>query len=723
MTDRLFKNLNDKQIEAVKETEGYVRVIAGAGSGKTKALTSRYAYIVEGLGINSANILCVTFTNKAAQEMRKRVKVLIGENSDVSLITTYHGFCARVLREDINKIQYPKSFIIMDVEDQKTILREVFAELNLTSKDYTFKQALRYISKAKSSLNYLEFILESKHREAESDFERIFQKYLVKQQKNFALDFDDLLNYVLYIFTNNEDTLLKWQKRIHYIQVDETQDSSEKQFLLIEMLSRINKNLFIVGDPDQTIYEWRGAIPEILVDFDKQFTDATTIVMNQNYRSTPNILSLGNHIIKNNRIRVDKDMFTQNAQGVDVVHFHGENEFEESLWVANEIKDLLKQSEVKYSDIAILYRANHISRSIEQALIRENIPYTVFGGIRFFERKEIKDTLAYLRLVQFGDDFSFLRVINYPARGLGRKFIESVSKFAESNNTSLLLALQQNIEHQELNRKGAIDFLNQISEYKISEKEKSISDLVKEILDKSGLTNSYRADGDTDRLDNIKEFVNSIILLENQDGEKINLQDYLQEISLYTDMDLKDEHIEKVKLMTIHTSKGLEFPYVFLCGFTEGILPSAMSIQERKGRAVEEERRLTYVAITRAEKRFYMTESEGYNFNTGSNKYPSRFLFELNEAFYVRKGELKQEVINEAKESLKRESERDNKSLEVEFFEGDFVNHPAWRKGKIVEVNKEKAEYMIEFFEINKIKPINFDYKYLEKLDTEESAD
>ena len=275
MTDRLFKNLNDKQIEAVKETEGYVRVIAGAGSGKTKALTSRYAYIVEGLGINSANILCVTFTNKAAQEMRKRVKVLIGENSDVSLITTYHGFCARVLREDINKIQYPKSFIIMDVEDQKTILREVFAELNLTSKDYTFKQVLRYISKAKSSLNYLEFILESKHREVEDDFERIFQKYLVKQQKNFALDFDDLLNYVLYIFTNNEDTLLKWQNRIHYIQVDETQDSSEKQFLLIEMLSRINKNLFIVGDPDQTIYEWRGAIPEILVDFDKQFTDAT----------------------------------------------------------------------------------------------------------------------------------------------------------------------------------------------------------------------------------------------------------------------------------------------------------------------------------------------------------------------------------------------------------------------------------------------------------------
>lgn len=717
MIDKLLKNLNERQIEAVKATEGYVRVIAGAGSGKTKALTSRYAYIVEGLGINSSNILCVTFTNKAAGEMKKRVKALIGANSDVSLIATYHGFCVRVLREDINKIQYPKSFIIMDVEDQKTILREVFSELNLTSKDFTFKQILRHISYVKGTWSYLEYILEGKKGKAESDLEKIFQCYLEKKQRNFALDFDDLLNYTLYIFLNNEETLIKWQKRIHYIQVDEAQDSSEKQFLLVEMLSRINQNLFIVGDPDQTIYEWRGAKPEILVDFDKQFTDVTTIIMNQNYRSTPNILSLGNHIIKRNRIRVDKDMFTQNPQGIDVIHFHGQTEFEESSWIANEIKELLKENEVKYSDVAILYRANHISRSIEQALIRENIPYTVFGGIRFFERKEIKDALAYLRLVQFGDDFSFLRVINYPARGLGRKFIESVSKFAELNNTSLLIALLQNIEHPELNRKGAIDFLNQIAEFKISEKEKKISDLVKEILDKSGLTKSIRADGDQDRLDNIKEFVSSIILLENQNRENINLQDYLQEISLYTDMDLKEGNIEKVKLMTIHTSKGLEFPYVFLCGFTEGILPSAMSIKERKTNAVEEERRLTYVAITRAEKRFYMTESEGYNFNTGLNKYPSRFLFELNEAFYVRKGEMRQEIIDEANESLKRENERYNKPIEQEFREGDYVNHPAWRKGKIMEVNKEKSEYTIQFFDLNKLKPINFDYQYLEKID------
>lgn len=314
--ERLKENLNEQQLEAVTETEGFVRVIAGAGSGKTKALTQRYAYIVEALGINSSNILCVTFTNKAAQEMRKRVKRLVGENSDLSYITTYHGFCVRVLREDINKIKYPKNFIIMDVEDQKTVLRQVYNELGLTSKVFTFKQVLRYISKQKTSQEYLQYILESKKKETDNEIEKIFIRYLEKQQRNFALDFDDLLNFALYIFVNNPDVLEKWQKRLHYIQVDETQDSSQKQFMLIEMLSQFHKNLFVVGDPDQTIYEWRGAKPEILVDFDKQFVDSKTIIMNQNYRSTPNILSLGNHIIKNNKVRVDKDMFTQNPEGV-----------------------------------------------------------------------------------------------------------------------------------------------------------------------------------------------------------------------------------------------------------------------------------------------------------------------------------------------------------------------------------------------------------------------
>ncbi len=713
--ERLKENLNKQQLEAVTETEGFVRVIAGAGSGKTKALTQRYAYIVEALGINSSNILCVTFTNKAAQEMRKRVKRLVGENSDLSYITTYHGFCVRVLREDINKIKYPKNFIIMDVEDQKTVLRQVYNELGLTSKVFTFKQVLRYISKQKSSQEYLQYILESKKKETDNEIEKVFIRYLEKQQRNFALDFDDLLNFALYIFVNNPDVLEKWQKRLHYIQVDETQDSSQKQFMLIQMLSQFHKNLFVVGDPDQTIYEWRGAKPEILVDFDKQFTDSKTIIMNQNYRSTPNILSLGNHIIKNNKIRVDKDMFTQNPEGVEAVHFHGENDYEEGLWVANEIKRLVNDENCKYSDFAILYRANHISRSIEQSLIRENIPYSVFGGIRFFERKEIKDVLAYLRLIEFEDDFSFLRVVNTPSRGLGKKFIENVAKIAEKESISLYSALQQNITQKDLSRKGAIQFIELIEKYKKSKVDLIISDLVKEIMDESELSAYYRTDGDTDRLDNIKELQNSIILLETQDEEPINLTEYLQEIALYTDMDIEDDRNDRVKLMTIHTSKGLEFPYVFLCGFTEGVLPSAMSIKERRAKALEEERRLTYVAITRAQKAFYMTESEGFNFSTGLNKYPSRFLFEISDNYFVRKGELSQEIINEAKEQLKLDASR--QLIQKKFDVGDLVNHLIWKQGKVIEVNEEKGEYQIEFVETGKTKPINFEFRGLTKIE------
>jgi len=713
--ERLKENLNEQQLEAVTETEGFVRVIAGAGSGKTKALTQRYAYIVEALGINSSNILCVTFTNKAAQEMRKRVKRLVGENSDLSYITTYHGFCVRVLREDINKIKYPKNFIIMDVEDQKIVLRQVYNELGLTSKVFTFKQVLRYISKQKTSQDYLQYILESKKNETDNEIEKVFIRYLEKQQRNFALDFDDLLNFALYIFVNNLDVLEKWQKRLHYIQVDETQDSSQKQFMLIEMLSQIHKNLFVVGDPDQTIYEWRGAKPEILVDFDKQFVDSKTIIMNQNYRSTPNILNLGNHIIKNNKIRVDKDMFTQNPRGVEVVHFHGKNDYEEGLWVANEIKELMKDEICKYSDFAILYRANHISRSIEQSLIRENIPYSVFGGIRFFERKEIKDVLAYLRLIEFEDDFSFLRVVNTPSRGLGKKFIENVAKIAEKESISLYSALQQNISQKEFSRKGAIEFIELIGKYKKSKADLIISDLVKEIMDESGLSAYCRTDGDAERLDNIKELQNSIILLETQDEEPINLTEYLQEIALYTDMDIEDDRNDRVKLMTIHTSKGLEFPYVFLCGFTEGVLPSATSIKERRAKALEEERRLTYVAITRAEKAFYMTESEGFNFSTGLNKYPSRFLFEISDNYFVRKGALSQEIINEAKEQLKLDTSR--QLIQKKFDVGDLVNHLIWKQGKVIEVNEEKGEYQIEFIETGKTKPINFEFGGLTRIE------
>ncbi len=712
MTDPILENLNPKQLQAVKTTEGYVRVIAGAGSGKTKALTSRFAYIVDRLGINSSNILCVTFTNKAAQEMKKRVKALIGDLYDVSFITTYHGFCVRFLREEINKIHYPKNFIILDAEDQKTILRDVFAEMEINSKNLTFKQVLRFISKQKSTSDYLSYMIENNSFTADEKdtlSSQVYQKYLDKQKRNYALDFDDLIHFTAFILDSNPDVLSKWQEMMHYIQVDEAQDSSDSQFHLVEMLSRVHQNLFLVGDPDQTIYEWRGAKPEYLVEFDRMFPDAETIIMNQNYRSTPNILKVGNHIIKNNKVRVDKDMVTDNPEGVEVVHFHGKNDFEETLWVASEIKEILKTEKASYSDITILYRSNHLSRNIEQALIKENIPYAIFGGVRFFERKEIKDVLSFLRLIVQGDNFSFLRMFNHPSRGLGKKFLERLSFLAAEQNLSLLEALHRNIEDKELNKKAAADFLALVSELKKEADQNSISDLVKIILDKSGLSELYRKDGDEDRLENIKELVTSMMLLEKENNSPVNIVEYLQEIALYTDLDKDTENQDKVRLMTIHISKGLEFPYVFLCGFTEGVLPSALSIKERRKRAIEEERRLMYVAVTRAEKRFYMTDSEGFNFTTGLNKYPSRFLFEIKEEFYVRKVKLSAAILQASQSS----SAAAKNSEDMAFKQGDYVMHPVWNRGRIESVDLEKNQYIVHFFEMEKEKPIDFAFRFL----------
>jgi DNA helicase-2/ATP-dependent DNA helicase PcrA len=720
--ERILENLNEQQLQAVTTTEGFVRVIAGAGSGKTKALTSRYAYLVEALGMNAANILCVTFTNKAANEMRNRIRRLVGDENDYGYITTYHGFCVKVLREDINKIQYPKQFVIMDIEDQKTVLRDVYEEIGINSKDHSHKQAIKHIEKLKDSTNYIEYIAERKEiingseillKDSKLLLDQIFIKYIEKQQRNFALDFNDLINFTVYIFNKYKDVLEKWQQRLYYIQVDETQDSSPKQFFLVDILSQIHKNLFVVGDPDQTIYEWRGAKPELLVNFDKNYPNTQTVIMNQNYRSTPNILNLGNHIIKNNKIRIDKDMFTKNPDGVDVVHYHAKNDFDEGLFVALEIQKIKKEKQINYADFAILYRANHVSRMIEQSLIKEQIPYSIWGGIRFFERKEIKDVLSYLRLIVFGDDLSFLRIINAPSRKLGKVWINNVKQLAEKNNTSLL----ETIINNSLNRQSSEDFVKLILEFKNRKNEVLVSDLVKEILDKTGLTEMYRADGDEERLENIKELQNSIISLENDDVEKLTLENYLQEIALYTDMDVDDKKTDRVKLMTIHTAKGLEFPYVFLCGFSDGVLPSYMSMKERR---LEEERRLTYVAITRAEKAFYMTESEGYNFQTGMYKYPSRFLWEIKENLYVRQGILPQEIIDLAKKQIELENELLNPEpipvLEV----GDIVSFSAWGNGKVLEKDNEKNVYMIEFEKINGVRPIRFDWRGLKKLEKED---
>ncbi|GGD01669.1 DNA helicase [Thalassobacillus devorans] len=716
--DDLLQGLNEAQQQAVTSTEGYIRVIAGAGSGKTKALTHRYGFIVNALGIEPSNMLCVTFTNKAAHEMRRRVKQLIGGERDTGFITTYHGFCVRVLREDIHRLFYPKNFVILDVEDQKTILREIFEDLGLKLNDKIFKRLLDKIGMLKGNTHYVQQMVqrgEMPAEEAGDDLDgRIIQMYLKKQKRVFGLDFDDLINFTFVLFSQYSEVLEKWQDRLFYIQVDEFQDSNAKQFELVRMLAEKHGNLFVVGDPDQTIYEWRGADPKYIVDFQEYFPSAETVYLNRNYRSTPEILSVGNSLIKHNYFRVDKEMVTDNAGGLKVIHYHGKDEQEEAAWVVDKIKELIDKKQASYNSIAILYRANYLSRFIEQTLIKESIEYTIFGGFKFFDRMEVKDALAHLRMVAFEDDLSFSRIINVPKRQIGKKRMQFLRERAEAEDLSLYDALKKYADHPRLHRTGAQSFIEAIESLKVKRKTLNISELLQEALQQTGYEAYIREDGDQDRLDNLTELLHSIVQYEQTLGEDIELEEYLQMLTLYTEHD-REAQAETVKMMTIHTAKGLEFPYVFFIGMTEGIIPNVRTLRERKERGLEEERRLAYVAMTRAEKELYLTESEGFQ-SGGLQKYPSRFIFEIEEAAYQRIGLLDEELIKEAKRYIQAYAHPDQASVNG-FHKGSRVRHPVFGEGKIESVDEKKNTYLIFFDKLKAPRPISRNFKNLEFMD------
>lgn len=717
--DHILNGLNRAQKQAVTETEGYIRVIAGAGSGKTRALTSRFAYLVEGLGIEPSNILCVTFTNKAAQEMRGRVRKLVGGDKDTAYMTTYHGFCVRVLREDIHHLYYPKNFVILDIEDQKDILREIYGELGLTLRDQSFTNILKKIGVFKALPGYVRQMISREDSITLDDLDdmeqKIIEMYLRKQKKIFGLDFEDLMNVVLVLFHDFPHVLKKWQDRLHYIQVDEFQDSSKKQFDLVEMLSRQHQNLFVVGDPDQTIYEWRGADPDLIIRFDSHFPDSKTIFLKENYRSTPEILTFSNDLIRRNQNRVPKDMVTNNPSGPEVIHFHGKSEQEEAKWIAKQIQDLHK-SGVPYHHIAILYRANYLSRFIEQALIQENIDYTIYGGFKFFERMEIKDALAHLRLVAFaGDDLSFMRIVNKPRRQIGKKRISFLREQAEKEGMSLYDTLAKYQDDSLFKGTQASAFLEAIEKGRQLKDRLSVSELLQMLIEKTGYEKMIREDGDQDRLDNLQELKHSIFQLEQHAGEDISLEQYLQMITLYMDTE-REEKKNTVKLMTVHTAKGLEFPCVFVVGLTESIFPSVRSIMERKERALEEERRLMYVALTRAMNTLYLTESEGFN-GRGMLKYPSRFLFEVDRNYYKRIGKISEELEEEArafhqKVFVTEQSDPKGDGIEI----GSKVEHPIFGEGSIESIDTKKNVYMVRFSKINAVRPISKNFKGLKVI-------
>ena len=709
----LFDKLNEQQIEAVASTEGYVRIIAGAGSGKTKTLTHRYAYLVRAAGIHPGNVLCVTFTNKAAGEMKRRVRSLVGDGYDTSLITTYHGFCVRVLREDIGRLFYPQNFPILDESDQKKILEEIYAELEIKLDRASFEKILDSIHYIKAHEPYVDQFVTGNFGSPEQDEsleKRIIRMYMEKQKKTFGLDFDDLISFAFEIFERYPEVLRKWQERLHYIQVDEFQDSSFREMRLIQMLSAEHKNLFVVGDPDQNIYEWRGAAMEHLVKFDEFFPGTQTVLLNRNYRSTGNILRSANTLIAHNKNRIPKNLFTTGERGTDVIHLHAKSEAEEGHFMADEIKKLVAKDGHAYRDIAVLYRSGFLSRFVEQSLMAAGIPYELYGSVRFYERMEIRDALAYLKLIVYNDNNAFERVINTPKRMFGKKKMAVLRELAARDDLSYYETLVKYAGIPEFARSGAAQFVEVIGTMRKNYRDMPLSDVIESVLVQSGYEQYIRENGSMERLDNLAEFKRTALEAERSWGEFYPLEEFLSQAALQAKNDESEENTDKVKLMTIHASKGLEFPVCFVCGFSEGIFPSGRTLEERKDAGLEEERRLCFVALTRAMKRLYLTESEGTS-STGNGsaprqKRPSRFIFEIGEQNYVRIGTIPKDLAETGT------AEMASPSAESGLGVGSTVEHPVFGKGTITGADNDRRIYQILFEKTNTVKPVGMDYDF-----------
>ncbi len=696
----ILQGLNRAQTEAVTTTEGFIRVIAGAGSGKTRALTHRFAYLVNDIGILPSNILCVTFTNKAANEMRQRIHLLTGDN-DTGYINTFHGFCVSVLQEDSYAVAYPKSFLVLDNSDIDQMLASIYEERGLTLRDMTFSKARDMIEmqklyhKPEYYLDMMELSLDTlkkKYDEAVRTDDIIFYGYLYHEKKCFGLDYNDLLTFSLYIFEQHEDIRLKWQQRLEYIMIDEFQDIDDIQNRLMKVLCDYHRNLFIVGDPDQTIYTWRGANVKYLMDFDKAFPDVKTIMMMENYRSVPTILDCANALINTNAYRIKKDLIPTLSGGVKPVLHHAENSEKEAQWIAKTIAQL-RADGVKLKDITVMYRAHYVTRAIEDAFLKAKLPYTIYSGVQFFDRREIKDALSYLRMVIYKDDLSFARIINVPKRNIGRRRTAFLREYAEQNHCSLYEALRRNVDHELFRSTKARQFIAFMEDYAERAAGLSVSELLAYLLNDSGYEELLRTEGSQERLDNLAELKQSIYDYEITSGEELTAEQYLSHVALMTNSDLEEKD-DKIKLMTVHTAKGLEFPVVFLCGMNEGIFPSRKT---KTLQAMEEERRLTYVAITRAEKALYFSESEGRNLD-GSPRYPSRFLIEIPPALLTLDNEARDGLIAQAKDYIAAVTHLLNDENGGDYYaEGQRVRHPILGEGTITAVDTDSGAYTIQF--------------------------
>lgn len=715
--ENILQGLNASQLEAVTSTEGFIRVIAGAGSGKTRALARRFAYLVNEIGILPGNILCVTFTNKSANEMRQRIHNLTGDN-DTGYISTFHSFCVSVLQEDSHALQYPKSFLVLDNSDIDSMLKIIYEERGLTLRNMTFSKARdmieirKLIKEPKYYLDMLNMSLDTlrqKYLTATEPSDIIFYGYLYQEKKCFGLDYNDLIKFTLYIFEQNEAVKIKWQQRLEYIMIDEFQDIDELQYKLMSVLCGYHKNLFIVGDPDQTIYTWRGANVRYLLDFDKIFPSVKTIMMMQNYRSTPQIVSVVNDLIDKNKFRIKKNLMPTIADGMKVICHHADTSEREAMWIAEQIQALHGEG-TSYREITVLYRAHYITRIVEEVFLREKIPYAIYSGVQFFNRMEIKDALAYLRLIAYKDDLAFLRVVNVPKRNLGERRIKFLQEYAVKHQCSLYISLETNLDNEIFKGTKAAQFVALIENFAANYAERQISELLAAILNESGYEKMLRTEGSQERLDNLAELKQSVYEYETSCGEESALEHYLSHVALFTNNDAADNS-DKVKLMTVHSAKGLEFPYVFLCAMNEGVFPSKKTDTIQK---MEEERRLAFVAMTRAQKGLYLSEAEGRNFD-GSPRYPSRFLLDIEPALLDYTQKPQEGLIRETKDYLVINEryladEENQSSLAV----GQRVKHSIFGSGTVVDVDLIKAAHLVKFDNIDTPRSISFRAK-LEK--------
>ncbi len=631
----ILEGLNDKQYEAVINTEGPCLVIAGAGSGKTKVLTHKIAYLVQEKNILPWNILAITFTNKAANEMKERISLLIGDTAKDMWVGTFHSICVRILRRFIDRIGLNTSFIIFDTSDQKTLIKRCLRDLNIDDKILNDRACLSEISNAKNDMKEPETYA----AQAQGDYrkEKISEVYTLYQKRlkeNNAIDFDDIINYTIKILAENIDVLEYYSNKFQYILVDEYQDTNKSQFTLVTMLAAKHGNITAVGDNDQGIYSFRGADISNILNFERDFPGTKIIKLEQNYRCTGNILKIANAVIKNNEVKYEKKLWTENGEGELPKIFCADNEYDEGKYIIDQIEHLKRQEKYKYSDFAILYRMNTQSRAIEEILRREAIPYKIIGGLKFYERKEIKDIISYLRLVQNpADNLSLNRIINEPKRGIGKASLENVEKVAEQNNTSMYEIIK-NAQSYGLNRVylNSIEFISCMEEIIAQKDELKISELIKKILKDTGYTRALENENSIEaenRIANLEEFLNVAIEFEEESVDN-KLSDFLEGITLSSDLDNVEETEESVTLMTLHSAKGLEFPVVFLVGMEEGIFPGNKSIGEEK--ELEEERRLCYVGVTRAKENLFLTRSkQRTTFGSTTFNPPSRFLNEMPE--------------------------------------------------------------------------------------------